>query len=94
MLRETDSFFGRFEVAGKSAHDLDVHDATGVFTVAKMQLGYSAHFAAWRRLAAGFGGAVSVGFVPRSLSATYGRRVNPGLGLFLTLRPRAHRMSH
>jgi hypothetical protein len=36
------TWFGRFEIAGKSAHDLDVHGSDGIFTVAKLQGGY--HF--------------------------------------------------
>jgi hypothetical protein len=41
-LDERDTWFGRFEIAGKSAHDLDVHGSDGIFTVAKLQGGY--HF--------------------------------------------------
>jgi hypothetical protein len=36
-LDERDTWFGRFEIAGKSAHDLDVHGSDEIFTVAKLQ---------------------------------------------------------
>ena len=50
-LRERDTWFGRFEWAEKSAEDLDVHDSTGTYNVAKLQLGYTAYFPAWRGVA-------------------------------------------
>jgi hypothetical protein len=93
-LRERDTWFGRFEWAQKSAEDLDVHDGGGNYDVAKLQLGYTAYFPEWRRLRPGFGGSVSVGFVPASLVPVYGRRANPGIALFLTIRPANHRMQH
>jgi hypothetical protein len=93
-LRERDTWFGRFEWAEKSAADLDVHDSTAIYDVAKLQLGYTAYFPAWRRLTPGFGGSVSVGFVPPSLAPVYGHRANPGIALFLTIRPAAHHMQH
>jgi hypothetical protein len=93
-LRERDTWFGRFEWAEKSADDLDVHDSDAIYDVAKLQLGYTAYFPPWRRLAPGFGGSVSVGFVPESLAPVYGHRANPGIALFLTIRPAAHHMNH
>lgn len=36
---ERNSWFGRIEVTGKSAHDLDVHETDETFTVAKLQAG-------------------------------------------------------
>ena len=93
-LRERDTWFGRFEWAEKSAADLDVHGSDAIYDVAKLQLGYTAYFPAWRRLSPGFGGSVSVGFVPPSLSPVYGHRANPGIALFLTIRPAAHHMQH
>ena len=91
-LRERDTWFGRFEWAEKSAADLDVHDSAAAYDVAKLQLGYTAYFPPWRRLTPGFGGSVSVGLVPPSLAPVYGHRANPGIALFLTIRPAAHHM--
>ena len=93
-LRERDTWFGRFEWAEKSADDLGIHDSDAIYDVAKLQLGYTAYFPAWRRLTPGFGGSVSVGFVPPSLATVYGHRANPGIALFLTIRPAAHHMRH
>ncbi len=91
-LRETDSWFGRFEIARKPGGDLDIHDTQEIFTVAKLQAGYARYFAEWRRLKPGLGGSISAGIVPRALQPTYGNRVNMGLGVFVTLRPTAHQM--
>lgn len=93
-LRERDTWFGRFEWAEKAAEDLGIHDSPAIYDVAKLQLGYTAYFPAWRRLTPGFGGSVSVGFVPPSLAPVYGHRANPGIALFLTIRPAAHQMQH
>ena len=86
-LNAQDSWFGRFEVAGKSAHDLDVHDSGDIFTVAKLQGGYVRYLNPWRGLNPGFGGGLSLGIVPDGLEAIYGSRVNIGIALFATLRP-------
>jgi hypothetical protein len=92
VLDERDTFFGRFEIGGKAAHDLDIHDSDEVFTVAKLQGGYTRYLPAWRALKPGIGGSLSLGIVPSSLSTTYGARVNPGIAVFVTVRPAAHRM--
>lgn len=89
-LDERHAWFGRFEVAGKSAHDLDVHDSDDTFIVAKLHAGYVRYLKPWRGLNPGFGGGLSAGIVPGSLEATYGSRVNFGFAVFATLRPRAH----
>lgn len=86
------SWFGRFEAAEKSAHDLDIGESSEVFSVAKLQAGYTRYLRTWRRLRPGVGGALSFGLVPENLKNVYGRRVNPGLAVFVTLRPDAHRM--
>ena len=93
-LRERDTWFGRFEWAEKSADDLGLHFISAIYDVAKLQLGYTSYFPAWRRLTPGFGGSVSLGFVPQSLALIYGRRANTGVALFLTIRPAAHHMQH
>jgi hypothetical protein len=98
-LADRNRWSGRFEIVGKTAHDLDVphslvHDVeeTDVFTVAKLQAGYTRYLAPWKGLQAGLGASASVGFVPSTLESVYGSRVNPGVGVFLTVRPAVMRM--
>jgi hypothetical protein len=86
-LDERDTWFGRFEIAGKSAHDLDVHGSDEIFTVAKLQGGYVRYLKPWRGLQPGFGGGLSAGIVPNSLATVYGKRVNFGIAVFATVRP-------
>ena len=81
------SWFGRAEIGGKPAHDLDVHDTEEIFTVAKIQGGYARYLAARKGLQPGVGAHLSVGFVPAALKTAYGGRANFGAGVFLTLRP-------
>jgi YHS domain-containing protein len=91
---DRDTWFGRFEIAGKSAHDLGVPSPLAciacidprTFTVRKLQGGYTRHLTtgAFRP---GVGVVVSAGFVPESLRAVYGSTVNTGVGVYLTLRP-------
>jgi hypothetical protein len=85
-IDERDAWFGRFELTDKSGHDLalDSHD---LFTVAKLQGGYARYFSPWNRLKPGVGAGLSAGFVPDSLESVYGRRVNVGFAIFVTLRP-------
>jgi len=83
------AWFGRFEAASKTAHDLAVAESDDVFTVAKIQGGYTRYFGARQGLQPGIGTSISLGFVPKDLTAVYGSRVNPGFGMFLTLRPAA-----
>jgi hypothetical protein len=94
-LADRDMWFGRFEVVGKTAHDLDLHDVDGAetFTVAKFQGGYTRHLAAWKGLKPGVGVSASAGFVPRSLETVYGSRVNAGIGVFITVHPAVMRMA-
>ena len=86
------TFFGRLEITGKPAHDLHVHETTGVFTVAKLQGGYTRYLQPWRGLSPGIGGALAGSLVPAYLVPRYGSRVSLGLGVFLTLRPGPHQM--
>ena len=60
---ERDAWFGRFEVGGKSAHDLHVHELNEhrLLTVGKLQAGYTRYFASAAGLRLGVGGLVSVG---------------------------------
>ena len=62
-------------------------------TVSKLQGGDTLYFSPWKGLKPGFGGSVSVGFVPQSLEAVYGGRANGGAAVYVTLRPAAHGMS-
>lgn len=84
---DRDTWFGRFEVTGKSSHDLAVRESSESFTVGKLQGGYTRYLKAWNGLQPGLGGSVSAGLVPERLRPVYGNRVNVGFGVFLTLRP-------
>jgi hypothetical protein len=84
------TWFGRFELSGKSAHDLAVEGAE-IFTVAKVQGGYTGYFSAGPALRPGIGAGLSLGIVPDSLRAIYGRKVNAGVAAFVTLRPSGRR---
>jgi YHS domain-containing protein len=87
-LDDRDTWYGRFEVVGKTAHDLEV-PGDETFTVGKMQGGYTRYLPAWRGWKPGVGVSASAGFVPSALASIYGGRVNPGFGIFLTVRPAA-----
>ena len=90
-LRDRHTWYGRFEWAEKSGHDLAVPEH-GIFNVAKLQGGYTRYLSAWKGLTPGFGAAVSAGIVPSSLQPEYGDRFNPGFSVYLTLRPAQLRM--
>ena len=85
-LDERDTWFGRFELSEKSGHDLGI-ESNELFTVAKLEGGYTRYFGAWNGLTPGIGAGLSANVVPRSLEPSYGRRVNIGFAVFLTLRP-------
>jgi len=77
----------------KPAHDLHAHEyGARVFTVGKLQGGYVRYFASLKGFVPGIGGSVSAGLVPRELTRGYYRRVEPGVALFLTVRPARHIM--
>ena len=84
---DRNTWFGRFEVAGKTAHDLDVAAVSDAFTVAKLQGGYTRYLDAWGAFMPGLGATLSAGLVPKELEAVYGSRANIGFGVFATLRP-------
>lgn len=92
-LHERDTWFGRLEAVGKTAHDLAVSESDHAFTVAKLQGGYTRYFGARAGFKPGVGAALSAGFVPKPLEPAYGSRVNAGFGVFVTLRPAAMRMT-
>jgi hypothetical protein len=85
-LNGRDSWFGRFELSQKSGHDLALqsHD---LFTVARLQAGYTRYLPPGRGLQPGLGASASAGLVPESLKPQYGSRVNVGFAVFLTIRP-------
>lgn len=90
---EQDTYFGRIEIGGKTAHDLGLPDVDDVFTIAKLQAGYVRYFESWQSLKPGVGGTLSMSLVPTALDAVYGQRATFGFGIFLTLRPSAMSMS-
>ncbi len=92
VRNDTHAWFGRFELVEKSAHDLHVHETEDVFTVGKLQAGYTRYLSAWRGMTPGIGGAISAAVVPSYLAPRYGGRVSPGLAIFVTVRPAAHQM--
>jgi hypothetical protein len=85
-LDHRDTWFGRLELSRKAGHDLAIESAD-LFTVAKLQGGYTRYFPAWNGLQPGAGAGLSGGIVPGSLKPFYGSRVNLGAGVFLTVRP-------
>jgi hypothetical protein len=91
-LHDRDAIYGRVEWSKKSGHDLVVTPEDDVFTIAKLQGGYTRYFTTWKGLAPGIGAAVSTGIVPSTLESVYGNRFNFGFGVYLTLRPGAHQM--
>jgi len=92
-LNDRDVWYGRFEIAGKEAHDLHVEEfGDEVFTVSKLQGGYTRYLAGAAGLRFGVGGYGSGGFVPGRLKPTYGSRANLGFGFYVTVRPGAHKM--
>jgi hypothetical protein len=84
--------FGRVEVNGKPAHDLHVHESTGVFVVGKLQAGYTRYLEGQHGLQPGIGATMSAALVPAALRPRYGG-VGVGFGVFLTVRPSEHQMT-
>ena len=91
-LRDRHVGFMRFEVAGKPAHDLHVHESNDVFTVGKIQAGYAHYLQPTRGVQMGIGGSIAGSVVPSALAPRYGGRVSPGVSVFLTVRPARHSM--
>jgi hypothetical protein len=91
-IRDRHSGFLRWELVGKPAHDLHVHESTDVYAVSKVQIGYSHYLRPGYGVQIGFGGSVSGSIVPSYLAPRYGGRIAPGVAVFLTLRPAAHTM--
>lgn len=91
-LSDRHTVFGRSELNGKPAHDLHIHESDDVFTVGKLQGGYTHYLQARHGVTPGIGGSVSAGLVPGALKPRYGG-VGFGMGIFLTVRPAAHAMT-
>jgi YHS domain-containing protein len=91
---DRDTWFGRLEIGTKTAHDLDIPSPLAciacidprTFTVTKLQGGYTRYLTAGG-FKPGVGVVLSTGLVPESLRGVYGSTVNPGFGVYLTLRP-------
>ena len=85
---DRDTWYGRFETMGKTADDLDVAaPGDAVFTIGKLQGGYTRYLPAQHGFRPGLGFVVSLGLVPEPLRNVYGGRTIPGAGVYLTLRP-------
>ena len=88
-VAQNNTWFGRFEVVGKPAHDLHAHEFINeVFTVGKLQAGYVRNLGPWKGLSPGVGASVTASIVPSLLAPRYGGRIAPGFGLFATIRPK------
>jgi hypothetical protein len=92
-VAERDVWFGRFELAGKAAHDLHALEfGDRVFTVGKLQGGYTRYLASLAGMQVGVGGHAAVSFVPDELAPRYGSSANAGFGVYLVIRPSRHTM--
>ena len=64
------------EIAGKSGHNLHVHEAPDrVFVVGKGQAGYERALKGWRSLVPGVGGSLTLSIVPSDLKSRYSGRI-------------------
>ncbi len=88
-LTDRHFIFGRLDAGRKDAHDLDLEELDGSFSIVKLQAGYAHSFPISTALELGVGVSVTASVVPDRLSAVYGGRTIPGAGLFLSIRPRA-----
>jgi hypothetical protein len=90
VIRDRDVWFGRAEIVDKPAHDLHAHEfSTRIFTVAKIEGGYTRRIARWKGMNFGAGGVVSAAIVPPELESRYFGSVAPGFGVYLRVRPEA-----
>jgi hypothetical protein len=93
LISQRNSWFGRIEVVGKPAHDFHADEyATRVFTVEKVEVGYTRYLRPVSGLVPGIGGMVMSSFVPPLLAPRYGGRTTAGFGVFFTVRPAEHHM--
>jgi YHS domain-containing protein len=89
IIRDRDVWFGRLEAVQKTPHDLEVEAVDERFAVSKVQVGYTRYARVTNGFNAGVGASVSAGIVPGDLAPFYGGRVNPGIAVFVTVRPAA-----
>jgi hypothetical protein len=86
------TWFGRFELVGKTGHDLHAHAVPAqILPVTKLQGGYARDVGGPSFMHVGIGGTAAFSVVPPELEARYGGRVAPSAGVFVVIRPR-HRM--
>ena len=91
MLDEGRWVFGRAEIVSKPAHDLHAHEyGAAIFSVAKVQAGYTRNFGPKRGLVPSVGGTVAASLVPKELEPRYSGRTSWSLGLFFALGPTKH----
>lgn len=93
------TWFGRFELVGKPAHDLHADEfSPAVFTVAKLQAGYVRYLSTALGVRTGLGGTFSLSLLPPLLAPRYEGRVAPGGGVFVSIEPAGthgdHTMMH
>jgi hypothetical protein len=87
------TFFGRAELATMPGHHLHAHEyAAALFTIGKLQAGYTRQFGPWLGLTPGIGASAAFSLVPADLVPRYGGGVAPSVVVFVGLRPRRHAM--
>jgi hypothetical protein len=83
---DTDTWFVRAEAVGKPAHDLHADEFDpAIYSVGKIQGGYSHQIASAKGLQISAGASVSAALLPDDLAPRYEGRVAPGFGVFLEL---------
>jgi hypothetical protein len=87
--RDRNVAYGRFEWTSKTGHDLDLATAETVGTV-KIQGGFTRYLRSYAGMMFGAGAEAQMSIVPENLESVYGRRINPGFGVYLTVRPTGH----
>jgi hypothetical protein len=93
LIHQRNAWFGRIELVGKPAHDFHADEyATRVFTVEKVDVGYTHYLRPRRGLMPGIGAMVMSSVVPPLLAPRYGGRITPGFGVFFTVRLSEHQM--
>ena len=88
-LNERHSFFGRSEVAQKSAEDLQITalPPEQLFSVKTLSLGYIRELSRGRGVTLGLGARATVNLLPQPLEGSYGSPTPVGGMVFLRLRP-------
>jgi hypothetical protein len=89
--RDRNVLYSRFEWTSKTGHDLGLVNHDIVESV-KLQGGFTHYFRSYAGLTPGAGATAQLSIVPRDLETIYGGRMNPGFGVYLTLRPAGHHM--